>query len=44
MSEIERELIRIIRASEDPTKALCIAIGVLTKFLEGDSVNAGNVA
>ena len=43
MSENERELIRIIRESEDPAKAMCFMITLIAKFLEGGSFNAGNV-
>lgn len=34
MTENEKELIELIRNSEDPSKALEIAIGVITAFLE----------
>ena len=34
MTQYETELIRTIRESEDPAKALVIAIRIITEFLE----------
>ena len=34
MTQNEMELIRIIRESEDPAKALVIAIQIITEYLE----------
>ncbi len=38
MTANEKELIQIIRASEDTAKAIITAVDVLTKFLQGVSV------
>ena len=44
MSDNERELIQIIRESEDPAKVMAFMVDLFTKFLEGESNVAGNVA
>ena len=37
MTENEMEMIRIIRNSKDPAKALYIAIDILSRYLAGES-------
>ena len=39
MTENERELIRIVRESDDPDKVLCYMIGIMTSFLKGASID-----
>lgn len=38
MTENDRELIRLVRESEDPEKAIITSVDVLTKFLLGVSI------
>lgn len=39
MSENERELIRIIRESEDPAKAMVTAIEIICKYISNRDAN-----